>query len=318
MRTKTLLTSFYTATLILGPAVLGCGTSDPDAGNGPEGGAQAQGGSGTSGGGEAGDAAAGESGGSGGDPGNEGGAGGGGGGEMRDGGEPDGAEPADAGDATVSGAVAAADVCERLSTIQCSGEASCCNNPGRDFDACKQIMKQACETELTLDQIAMNPVSGYDAQKAGEAFDEFERLVDDCVPNVVDWAISREGFAGVVEGTIDEGDDCTPPEPTVVTVAKVGAALVSCRNGAEVACLPKASGWTCQQRSDEGGPCYLDTNCKEGLYCLNPALGYDGVCTAQKALDAPCLTPNECASFVCKQGICAPVNVQNAYCLSQL
>jgi len=235
-------------------------------------------------------------------------------GEPADDGGQAGAE-ADAGNRPDAARVAAADVCDRLSSIQCSGEASCCDAPGRDHAACKTAMRKVCEDELNLDEIAADSISGYNEYKAAAAFAAFESLVDDCVLDVVDWAISVDGFLGVVEGTREQGDDCAPPDLAAATVADVGAALVSCRNGASVACLPTASGWTCQPRGEVGGQCFTDANCKDGLYCVKDLFGYDGVCAERKPEDAPCTAKNECQSYVCNQGVCAPVDRQAAYCL---
>jgi hypothetical protein len=325
--------SLCSITLALGLVGIGCGddeaggpdVSDSGAGQGEIGasGAGAGGEGGESGGG-AGGASDGESGGASGggsgqgeapDGGGAGDTGAAGEGEVPDGG---GAGEMDAGSDPESPIVAAEDVCDRLSTIQCSGEARCCDFPGRDYATCKQVMQQACENDLNLDQIAMSSVSGYNEYKAGIAFAEFESLVADCVPSVVDWAISRDGFAGVVEGTIDEGESCAPPDPLTATIVEIGAALVSCQDGANVACLPAAAGWTCQPRVEVGGTCFTDTNCKDGLYCVNPTVGYDGVCAEKKAVNEACAVKNECQSFVCSLGVCAPVNQQNAYCLLQL
>lgn len=93
-------------------------------------------------------------------------------------------------------------VCERIATIQCAAEASCCAAPGRSFEDCKVTMKQGCADDLFLDQIMANPIASYDRARAAEVFSEYERLCRLCDLNVATWSASTDGFRAFTRGTI--------------------------------------------------------------------------------------------------------------------
>lgn len=61
----------------------------------------------------------------------------------------------------------------------------------------------------------------------------------------------------------------------------------------------------------------MDMNCNDGLFCTNSEARRiaGGSCGARKAEGAPCDFAEQCLSFVCEGGACAPTTQQVIYCL---
>ncbi len=208
-------------------------------------------------------------------------------------------------------------VCERLSTIQCAGEAYCCDNPGRDLATCKQIMFEGCTRELMLDAVSLDPVVDYDLDRAEDAFTEYERMTSECNTSVADWAISLDGMRSIIKGSKEPEEDCSP-DALVPTDEDNAAGLASCKYPETHACLPVAAlVWRCKPLSDAGGDCITDVNCKSELYCDNPSLTYnrDATCKVRKPVGEACDLPNECETLMCKRGSCVPADKQAVFCL---
>jgi hypothetical protein len=209
-------------------------------------------------------------------------------------------------------------VCERLATIQCAAEVSCCGAPGRNFDQCKQAQLNTCRNEAYLDAVSMSPLAAYDMGKAAAAFAEFERLASMCDPSIVEWSISPTGLRGIVNGTKNANESCLPPASQSMDRAVVAAHLASCNNSQAQACLPlRLLAWECRPRGQAGANCFSDLNCVDGVYCDNPNLEVTGSkCVARKLKDAPCMTSNECQSLFCRGGRCIAPSAGAAYCLA--
>lgn len=208
-------------------------------------------------------------------------------------------------------------ICARLAAIQCAGEQACCEQPGRDFDACVDAIEGACSATVLLDDIAAAPEVAFDAQAASTGFAELESRAAVCDPSVASWAVSRDGFTASFAGTLGEGDDCEPEGGLQAAIPSLLAALAACRVGSDLACLPGADAWVCAPRASPGSRCFTDFNCADGLYCENPDSGFDGACAARKAAGSECESATECTSFVCESGMCAAEDdVQAAYCLN--
>lgn len=212
--------------------------------------------------------------------------------------------------------VTAAQLCERLATINCAGEAYCCDMPGRTVDACKQDLIKTCSSELMLDRIAMQEIARFDGEAAERAYNELERRASKCDPSVAQWGGSTEGLRGILKGSVEPKGSCKPtaalPEPV-----EVGAALVSCAQPETNACVYSniLDAWTCQPRAGMGGPCVTDNNCTDGLYCIVETPGLAGACQPRKASGESCQAPTECASLFCKKSKCVDADQQAAYCL---
>jgi hypothetical protein len=211
--------------------------------------------------------------------------------------------------------VPAGQVCERLATIQCAAEVSCCSSPGRNFDQCKQSQRDKCVNEAHLDAITSNPITNYNIDRAEAAFAEFERLASICDPAIAQWAARTDGLRGILLGTVASGQSCGPPDSDP---AIGGARLASCVDGATTACLPVSLfTWTCRPRGPAGADCFSDFNCIDGVYCDNPQLDPTGAkCVQRKPDGAPCGVGNECNSLLCKGGMCIFPNAGAAYCLA--
>lgn len=220
-----------------------------------------------------------------------------------------------AGDAPDRNAVRAGTICERLATIQCAGEEFCCLNPGRDVAACKQDIRSSCDQDALVDDIAAEPVTGFDAAQAMTVFTELERLASQCDPMFAAYAESFDGLRSIFRGTVEAGGDCRPTNPLNKTQA--GAALASCTDYASQACVPSLAAWTCTRHAAAGGHCFSDINCQPGLYCDNPDFAVGGAdCLQRKAIGASCALDNECLSLFCRGGACVNADVQAAYCLA--
>lgn len=210
------------------------------------------------------------------------------------------------------------EVCERIATIQCAGEASCCDEPGRDFESCKATMKQGCIDALFLDAMTENPLTGYDRTVAEGVFTDFEDRARRCDLSVAEWGVSMNGLRAFTRGTLETGASCQPAAfDLVMPGARAAAYLLSCTSLETHACFPKLTSWSCAPREGEGGACFTDLNCLEDLFCTNTAVRdiRGGTCSTRKADGAPCEVLGECSSLACKDGTCAPRTKQNVFCL---
>jgi hypothetical protein len=211
-------------------------------------------------------------------------------------------------------------VCQRIATIQCAGEAACCESPGRSVDQCISAQVTACQ-DAFIDTITSNAATGYDIDLAETALAGFEQRASQCDPTIAAWTITTGGLRGVMRGSIGPNGNCTPLNPTDRAMAAVS--LASCQNPDTTACLPEGlTGlqWDCAPRSGDGGPCLTDLNCNDGLYCDNfvdpPALT-GATCVTRKQTGAGCQHGQECASLTCRGGSCVDATKETAYCLAQ-
>jgi hypothetical protein len=219
-----------------------------------------------------------------------------------------------AGDAPDRNQVMPGEICERLATIQCAGEQFCCDNPGRNVDACKNELQNACEDEF-VDDVAANPDTAFDADQAAVVFTELERLASQCDPTIAAYGESLEGLRSIFAGTVESGGNCRPSN--VLSMQQSTAAGLSCTNYESQACVPSLSDWTCTPHAPAGGHCFTDLNCQPGLYCPNPSGNLSGAdCVQRRGEGMSCELDNECMSLFCRGGRCVPADVQTAYCLA--
>jgi hypothetical protein len=205
-------------------------------------------------------------------------------------------------------------LCARFATIQCAGEAHCCNTRTRTTQACQVDLTMSCSQQY-LDQIAQNPVTGFDAAATASAFTQLEQRASQCDINILAWAGSPEGMRTILKGTLAAGASCKPSgDPTDPPTA--GAALASCTNGATIACLPKSllGDWTCAPKNSAGGSCVTDNNCNSGFFCNNPNKAPLGKCAQLYPLGSTCVDGSQCASLVCKASQCVAADQQVVYC----
>jgi Dickkopf N-terminal cysteine-rich region len=125
------------------------------------------------------------------------------------------------------------------------------------------------------------------------------------------------------QGTVAPMGMCKPSG--LPSVGNYAAALASCTQPLTHACLFTGDGpnappqtATCAARTDAGATCFVDLNCKDGLYCANPQMKYSqGTCTPLKATGATCTLDAECASFTCRSAVCVVTTEATAYCVSK-
>lgn len=225
----------------------------------------------------------------------------------------------DAGSEADRNVVMPGNICERVATILCAGEAACCDDPGRDFATCKAAALKSCTNNYMLDTVAADPRVAFDADGAKTALTMLETRASKCDPAVAAWAASSEGFGTSLHGTLMEGADCEPKGGADnASIAELFTSLASCSVSGKLGCLPSAMGWKCAPRASAGGKCGTDSNCTDGLYCDNPSGNLDGngTCAERKAGAASCTDNPQCSSFKCTSGKCAdPTDKQAAYCL---
>jgi hypothetical protein len=218
--------------------------------------------------------------------------------------------------------VRAGQVCSRIAGLQCAAELHCCAAPAKGLDACQTQLTMACKTGAYLDDISNNSVSGYSVPQIEAVLNKLEEYATACDPSIPMWAATPEGLRSIFQGTVAPNAMCKPtglPSPS-----NYAAALASCTQPATHACLFTGDGpnappqtATCSARLDAGATCFVDTNCKDGLYCANPQMKYSGgKCTALKEVGATCTLDTECATFTCRSAACVMPTVQTAYCVS--
>jgi hypothetical protein len=211
-------------------------------------------------------------------------------------------------------------LCKRFAEIQCTGEQACCSKPGRDMAACQTAQEAGCGMgALSLDAVAMDPITGFDMSKSNAAFAQFDTLAKKCDTTIASFGLSTDGFRGIATGTVAAGGKCNPATGGSSMAAATAAALVSCKDPANNACLPamKPADWTCAPRADSGGMCFTDANCKDGLYCDNPNFQIgSATCKPRKASGADCSLGTECTSLACSGGKCVDATKDTAYCLA--
>jgi hypothetical protein len=221
----------------------------------------------------------------------------------------------DAGTDPNRNAVMAGTICARLATIQCAGEAYCCDNPGRDVSACETDVRGSCQQDGLVDDIAADPKAAFDAAQALVVFTELERLASQCDPAIAAFGEAHDGLRSIFRGTVAAGGDCRPSN--VLSMDMAAAALASCTDHRSQACVPSLSSWTCTPHSVVGGHCFSDINCQLGLYCDNPDFSLSGAdCAQRKPVGTSCMADNECQSLFCRGRSCVAADAQAAYCLA--
>lgn len=209
-------------------------------------------------------------------------------------------------------------LCARIATIQCAAQAHCCFAPARDVEACEAELRNSCAQELFLDEIAANPITGFDADATAAILTEFEERSARCDIEIGAWGVSSAGLRGMLKGTLAPNASCKPAGVSAVTEkAAQAAALASCADIDQYACLPMSilGDWTCAAKSGNGGSCITDDNCQPDMYCSNPSMAPLGKCAQRLALGASCANGNECSSLYCKAGQCVAAEQQVVFCL---
>jgi hypothetical protein len=186
----------------------------------------------------------------------------------------------------------------------------------RSLERCQTDLTQSCQQTAYLDPIAMSRNTGYDASAAERAFDALEQLTLDCDLSIARWALSDDGLRGIFQGSLDRDATCTPVGGASADRGIVAAAISSCRQADELACLPKGllGEWTCVPRQAVGQSCLTDDNCQGDSICNNAGEPALGSCTARLPLGAACTVANQCVSLACGAEKCVEPDVQSVYC----
>jgi hypothetical protein len=223
--------------------------------------------------------------------------------------------PFDAGSDPNRNMVGPGALCARAAMIQCAGEAHCCTNRTRTTEACRAAVMMVCSQQLYLDQIAMNPITNFDATATASAFGQLEQKASQCDISIAAWAGSDAGLRGILKGTVAPGASCKPSQ-NLTDPPTAGAALASCTNITTTACLPKSllGDWTCAPKNSAGGACATDNNCVTGTSCSNPTMKFLATCADLLPLGAACTDGSQCSSLFCKSGVCVAASQQVAYC----
>jgi hypothetical protein len=208
-------------------------------------------------------------------------------------------------------------LCARFAAIQCAAEERCCSAPTRSADRCVSDQTQNCAQTVYLDQIAMSPVSGFDANAVEAVFTELEQRTERCDLSVATWALSDEGLRGLFRGTLMLDQSCSPVGGVSGERGVVAAALSSCRHADGLACLPRSliGAWNCAPKQPAGQTCITDDNCERTAACNNFSQPGLGNCVTRMPLGAACTVGSQCESFYCDGKSCATADVQAVYCL---
>jgi hypothetical protein len=176
--------------------------------------------------------------------------------------------------------------------------------------------RNACETQLYLDTIAKNPITGFDPAATVSTFTELEVRSAQCDLNIPSWSVTSAGVRGILKGTRASGVSCKPAIAELNDPATQAAALASCLSSDVSACWPRsATGkWDCSPRNASGGGCATDENCSSETYCQVPQGGRLGKCAPRVANQGACTTDAECASLFCSGGRCVPPDTQRVFC----
>lgn len=207
-------------------------------------------------------------------------------------------------------------LCTRLATLQCTAEQRCCMQPTRSEQTCRVELERDCEQTYQLDRVAADPVAGFDSDQAEQVFRELESKLQACDPEVVAWSVGPDGLRSLFTGTVGRGDSCKPADVLTADEASQAAALLSCEDAEQVACLPNSllGSWTCSSKSDAGGSCVSDDNCHPDAYCDVGQQAWLGQCQARLADDAACNADTQCGSIHCSDGVCKRPDEQAVFC----
>jgi hypothetical protein len=237
-------------------------------------------------------------------------------------GEPTARPPFDPGTDPKRNQIRAGQICQRLSELQCAAEAHCCSAPKKTGAACVQQLTTQCTMQGALDDIAKNEPSGFSTAQTEIVLNKLEMYSQTCDPAVTVWALQADGFRSMFQGTVPPNGTCMPKG--LPSTANYGTALASCAQPTTNVCLFKGNGpvappqsANCAPRGDVGATCFVDPNCKDGLYCANSQMQYSsGKCQVSKQLGAACTADAECASMSCRSAVCSAQTADTAYCIS--
>lgn len=224
-------------------------------------------------------------------------------------------EPFFAGDDPNRNHVQAGSLCARLAVIQCAAEAHCCFAPGRTREDCEASIRASCSSDLYLDQIASNAITGFDAATAATTYTELETRSAACDIGIAEWGLVA--LRSILKGTRAPNQSCKPPVTALNDKPTQAAALASCTDLAQHACLPTSllGDWTCAAKSGNGGNCVTEDNCQTGMFCRTTNMALLGKCMQRLELGASCANGTECASLYCKGAKCVAAEQQVAFCL---
>jgi len=114
-------------------------------------------------------------------------------------------------------AVAATELCERLTLLLCEGNLDCCDRPDRHEDAEACVADNGWLCDLVIGELASSPAFAYDADAAGRLSAAIEASVSTCdaVPDLgldalLRWTpdAPRVGLARVLTPVLAEGEAC--------------------------------------------------------------------------------------------------------------
>lgn len=207
-------------------------------------------------------------------------------------------------------------LCMRLTALQCEAEQHCCSAPGREREACESARSSGCDKDVQLDAVAAEAVAGFDAAAADEVFAELQRRFTDCDPEVVRWSASQAGLRSLFKGSVAAGQSCKPAQLVNAPQSQQAAALLSCKDAEQSACMPKSllGEWTCSPKSARGGSCITSDNCDADSYCTASEQAVFGTCEERLSEGASCTDGTQCQSFSCSEGSCMAPDVQRAFC----
>lgn len=190
-------------------------------------------------------------------------------------------------------------VCDAIAKKSCAAMASCCEKADLAYDeaACEDGGRRACLGEVA--KVRAGKLS-FDASAVDECIEVLRKSSDKCEMTAQEAAFdfAIRACLRVFPGAIEEGASCSDDNECKPDTS--GAMVVSCENGV---CHTEPA----FEELGEGGDCGVSAVCARGLYCApDPDYGHGYVCAPAKDLGEACESFDECLSWACEEGTCAP------------
>jgi len=196
--------------------------------------------------------------------------------------------------------------CIRLGELLCTGMVACCTDPEPERSLCNppDQRRARCE-ELAADPALRDGTLRWRAADAARHVAELEASLEAC------GAIDRLwSYGDVLEGTLGEGEDCTPLQPELQSLG-----TYRCREGLRCELTGTVTDYAgrCAPPGGVGDSC--DRDCADGLFCrhtpdLEPFWGYcDLIVTGGGA----CRHDYGCSTTYCV-GFCIEVEPADTWC----
>jgi len=195
--------------------------------------------------------------------------------------------------------------CLELAEVFCAANEDCCDVPA---PMCRTAAVAQCDA---VDDVLLDPITGYDARAAGEYLALGRMASSTCDTAARELFEPRNYLSAFLDGTVAEGGTCTPRSIVPVDIAS----FVSCERG--LTCRAESlTLYTCQQPGGEGAECTSALQCREDLTCVGVVGTMAGTCGTPYPNGTACTYDAECATLHCNPttSVCEVSTVDSVYC----